>query len=404
MPVTSLPDWISEYSQPENIWFAKRLSANDTQQTKGHQAGPYVPKALLFDVIPALKNSSELNPRVPIEAYIDSHPEIRTVTPIWYNGRLFGKTRNETRVTGWGGASSALLAPENTGALAVFVFENASSGPATSLHVWICEGYEDEVFEDILGPIDPGKNIVWRPGDPIGFFAGGTGVVSCQIKPAKMPSHWLTAFPTAAEIVRKSVELRPLQSEKPDDRLLRRRDCEFEIFKAVEEVIDGPKIAAGFANLPEFLGVAQSILQRRKSRSGRSLELQTKEIFIEEGLVEHASFSHGAISENGKKPDFLFPSVKAYSDPTYPKENLRMLASKTTAKDRWRQILNEADRVATKHLLTLQEGVSKAQFAEMKAANVQLVVPAKLIQKYPKVIQSELMTLESFIYEIRGLH
>jgi hypothetical protein len=81
-----------------------------------------------------------------------------------------------------------------------------------------------------------------------------------------------------------------------------------------------------------------------------------------------------------------------------------MLASKTTAKDRWRQILNEADRVATKHLLTLQEGVSKAQFAEMTAANVRLVVPAKLIQKYPKAIQSELMTLESFIYEVRSLH
>ena len=114
-------------------------------------------------------------------------------------------------------------------------------------------------------------------------------------------------------------------------------------------------------------------------------------------------FSHGSTSENGKKPDFLFPSAAAYQDPSYPKSRLRMLAAKTTAKDRWRQILNEADRVDRKHLLTLQEGVSEPQFAEMKAANVQLVVPAGLVSKYPKPVCHELMTLDSFIYEVRTL-
>jgi hypothetical protein len=403
MPVTSLPDWIAEFSRPDNVWFAKRLSSNDTQQTKGHQAGPYFPKTLLFDVLPALKNAFQLNPRVPLQAFVDSHPDVRTVTPIWYNGRLFGKTRNETRITGWGGNSSALLDPASTGALAVFVFENGAVDAATALHVWVCEGYEDEVFEDILGPIEPGKNIIWRPGDPISLFAGGAAVASCQLQPHQMPAEWLTSFPTAAEIVRKSVELRPLQSEKPDVRLIRRRDCEFEIFKAVEEQIEGQKVVTGFANLSEFLALAQTVLQRRKSRAGRSLELHAKEIFVEEGLVEGTGFSHGSTSENDKRPDFLFPSAAAYGDPSYPKERLRMLAAKTTVRDRWRQILNEADRVATKHLLTLQEGVSEPQFSEMKAANVQLVVPSKLIEKYPKSIRPELLTLDNFIYEVRNL-
>lgn len=403
MPVTSLPDWIAEYSSPSHIWFAKRLSANDTQQTQGHQAGPYLPKTLLFDVVPTLKDTSTLNPRVPLEAFVDSHPDVRVVTPIWYNNRLFGKTRNETRVTGWGGGASALLDPGSTGALAVFVFENGAVGSATSLHVWVCEGYEDEVFEDIIGPVDPGKYIVWRPGDPIGLFVGGPTVASCQLRPSQMPAHWLSAFPSATEIVRKSVELRPLQSEKPDVRLLRRRDCEFEIFKAVEEAVDGAKVLAGFEDLPAFLGLAQTILQRRKSRAGRSLELQAREIFLEEGLIEGAMFTHGSTSENGKRPDFLFPSDRAYRDQSFPKERLRMLASKTTVKDRWRQVLNEADRIERKHLLTLQEGVSEPQFAEMKAANVQLVVPTKLVEKYPKSVRPELMTLESFICEVRTL-
>jgi hypothetical protein len=55
-----------------------------------------------------------------------------------------------------------------------------------------------------------------------------------------------------------------------------------------------------------------------------------------------------------------------------------MLAAKTTCKDRWRQILNEADRIPAKHLLTLQEGVSEGQFREMNDAGVRLVVPRAL--------------------------
>ena len=109
------------------------------------------------------------------------------------------------------------------------------------------------------------------------------------------------------------------------------------------------------------------------------------------------------MSEGDKKPDFLFPSAKAYGDPAFPKERLRMLAAKTTARDRWRQVLNEADRVPTKHLLTLQEGVSENQFAEMEAARLQLVIPASLVGVFPESIRPKLMTLDQFIYDVRSL-
>ncbi len=39
-----------------------------------------------------------------------------------------------------------------------------------------------------------------------------------------------------------------------------------------------------------------------------------------------------------------------------------MLATKARCKDRWCQILNEADRIERKHLLTLRQGVSESQF------------------------------------------
>jgi hypothetical protein len=404
MPVMSLPDWITEFSKPDHIWYLKRLSANDTLANGSHQAGPYFPKDLLFRTLAGLHNREAENPRVQLDAFVDSGTEARTVTAIWYNKRLFGGTRDETRVTGWGGSASELLDPDSTGALAAFVFENgALETGATALHVWVCTGYQDEVLEEVVGPVDPGKAITWRPGEAINLFNSGAASSSCALKPSEMPVTWLEAFPNAAAIVQRAVDLRPLQSQTPDDRLVRRRQCEFEIFKSVEEAIEGPKVAAGFKSLDEFLVLAQTILQRRKSRSGRSLELHAREIFLEEGLQEGAHFSHGAISEGDKKPDFLFPSVAAYRDLAFPAEHLRMLAAKTTARDRWRQVLNEADRISVKHLLTLQEGVSENQFAEMEAARVQLVIPAGLISSFPESVKPKLMTLDQFIYDVRLL-
>ncbi len=404
MPVCSLPDWIAEFARPENVWYVKRLSGNDTLANKSHQAGPYIPKELLFSALPMLNNRDMLNPRVRLTAYVDSHPEVRQVTPIWYNGKLFGQTRNETRVTGWGGAASALLDPDSTGALAAFVFVNGATDAGTSsLHIWVCEGYQDELIEDQVGPVDPGRSVIWRPGIPVDLFSQKPAPSSCRLARDQLPESWLQKFPTASEIVRKTVELRPLQSETPDARLVRRRNCEFELFKSVEEAAEGPRIAQGFSSIDEFVTLALSVLQRRKSRSGRSLELHTREIFLEEGLIEGAQFSHSPVSEGEKRPDFLFPSQAAYKDRSVPDSRLRMLGAKTTLKDRWRQILNEADRIPRKHLLTLQEGVSENQFAEMQAAGVQLVVPSSLVESYPKPVREHLTTLEQFIAEVRLL-
>ncbi|MCE3520131.1 restriction endonuclease, partial [Escherichia coli] len=82
----------------------------------------------------------------------------------------------------------------------------------------------------------------------------------------------------------------------------------FEIFRSVEQAIELPFIQAGFATVDDFIARAQTVLQRRKARSGRSLELHTRAIFVEERLVEGTHFAHQPESEPGKRPDFLFPS------------------------------------------------------------------------------------------------
>ena len=104
------------------------------------------------------------------------------------------------------------------------------------------------------------------------------------------------------------------------------------------------------------------------------------------------------------KPDVIFPGKTAYDDPHFPDNNLNMLGIKTTCKDRWRQVLNEAKRIEVKHLLTLQQGISRNQLTEMQKANVVLVVPAPLHDKYPKEFRSDLITVDDFVRQLASTY
>lgn len=77
------------------------------------------------------------------------------------------------------------------------------------------------------------------------------------------------------------------------------------------------------------------------------------------------------------------------------------LGAKTTCKDRWRQVLNEADNVPVKHLFTLQQGISRNQLSEMYHENVCLVVPAQYLNSFDKEFQSRIMTLSGLLLLLR---
>ena len=74
-----------------------------------------------------------------------------------------------------------------------------------------------------------------------------------------------------------------------------------------------------------------------------------------------------------------------------------MLGLKTTAKDRWRQILAEADRISLKHLFTLEPAISKNQTDEMQKQRVQLVIPKEIHQSFMPAQQAQLITLSDFL-------
>lgn len=193
--------------------------------------------------------------------------------------------------------------------------------------------------------------------------------------------------------------------DAPDETLLRWVNMEHKLFRTLEKHRIADKIesgfmdADGFVDVDAFLKLSLSVHNRRKSRAGLSLEQHIEALFDAHGM----QYVKKAKTEGKKEPDFLFPSKAAYDDLGFPDAQLTMLGSKTTLKDRWRQVLNEADRIPQKHLLTLQPGISEDQTAEMKAESLQLVIPTELqTEGFSDAQQSWLMSVADFIDTVRG--
>lgn len=391
--VSDLREWLIAVSGNDWRLVAKILSGNDTLANATHQAGPYIPKSIVFDLFPSIRGSSATNPRKAFSAFIDSHGIGSTPTAIWYNHR----TRNEARITGWGGSQSPLLDPESTGSLAAFAFRAEPNRDAEDCRIWLCSTpEEEEILLDHVGPVES-RQIAYIRGAPLPSRAAQRDR-PCSLLPEELNPSWLFGFPTTADVVAMTIARLPSATRKlPDERLLARRECEYELFRSIEELAVLPRIKEGFGAVDIFVEYANSVTNRRKARSGASLGLQASVVFTEEKLP----FSYDSVSEGRKRPDFLFPSAEAYQT-SKNDSGIRMLAAKTTCKDRWRQILNEADKLPRKYLLTLQPGLSTNQFQEMKDAGVVLVVPAPLHENYPRTIRSELTDLKTFVKETKA--
>ena len=163
----------------------------------------------------------------------------------------------------------------------------------------------------------------------------------------------------------------------------------------------GDKVIRGFSNIDDFIALANHVLNRRKSRAGKSLEHHLAAIFDENKI----KYKSQVVTEGNKKPDFLFPSEEAYHDMTFSVEKLCTLAAKTTCKDRWRQVLNEANRLRdkNKYLCTMQQGISAAQMDEMQDEKVILVVPKPYISSFPKDRKDRIWTVKKFVEYVKEM-
>ena len=187
-------------------------------------------------------------------------------------------------------------------------------------------------------------------------------------------------------------------SKNPDLQLLKWIDTEYCLFRGFEEKIYAPIYSKPFANCQELVQFSNAILNRRKSRAGKSLEHHLATIFTAAQL----RFEEQVITEDNKKPDFIFPSGEAYHNLSFPTDKLVFLGAKTTCKDRWRQVLNEANRIDIKYLFTLQQGISRNQLQEMKHEHLKLVVPEAYKSFFDKEFQPEIETLGSFITMVKS--
>ncbi|WP_339379071.1 type II restriction endonuclease [Yersinia sp. Marseille-Q3913] len=398
--MSSFHNWLSEKSSGDWHIYIKRLSGNDTGATGAHQAGVYIPAEVIEKQFSSIVRTDIRNPDINLLARISSHGNLESVVrAIYYNNCHFDGTRNEKRITCWG-KGSPLLNKENTGALTIFAFHSVPNNTCDFIDVWLCNSLvEEELLESMTGEVIPGFSV----SGPSNQVLGGFAIASYSWKSTNypIPEQWSISFPPGVEIISYLPKVFQFKSLNPDELLLEKRDAEYSLFRRIEELHVLERVQAGFSSVDDFISLANSVSNRRKSRAGRSLELHLENTFIENSLTDFVTQS---VTEGNKKPDFLFPSAEAYYDTEYPSEKLRMLAVKTTCKDRWRQALNEANRIDIIHLFTLQEGVSVNQFQEMKDAGVQLVVPKPLHEKYPKSIRNELISLSDFIEETKSIY
>lgn len=211
----------------------------------------------------------------------------------------------------------------------------------------------------------------------------------------EMISKFSGSFPTTREFsafARKTlVDIHPQDGH--DEVLMAWVEREEILFRTLEKHIIGERLSQGFNDdVDGFISFSLSVQNRRKSRAGLSLENHLEILFQECGI----KYSRTPVTENKSKPDFIFPGQAEYHSPAFNEDKLTMLGVKSSCKDRWRQVLAEADRIKRKHLLTLEAAISKSQTDEMESKQLQLVLPKELHESYLPKQQSWLMSVSDF--------
>lgn len=373
---------ISSVQKSKAAW-CRFITGNDTGTTGSHQAGFYIPKCastLLFDK-PGCKGENK--EKTVLIKWQDS---FTTESCMKYYGK---GSRNEYRITRFG-RGFPFLQDENVGDLLIIAKFSEEDYVGYVLS-------RDEDIDAFLASFNLAP-------DETNQLIDVNGIVQPNDKILQFIKKFVESFNSFPEtkIMAKgardcfnqayNISKNELKS-KPDEILLNWVDTEYQLFRSVEEKLYAKAITKTFDSVDSFVQMANEVINRRKSRAGKSLEHHLANVFIENDLV----FEEQAVTEDNKKPDFLFPNAECYHNLHFPSDNLIVLGAKTTCKDRWRQVLTEANRVDRKYLFTLQQGISKNQLKEMHDSKLTLVVPRKYIPSFPKEYQDEISDLSNFI-------
>jgi hypothetical protein len=365
----------------------KIISRNDVGATGAHQCGFYLPKQAweLFSPSPPTRGHN-------FESSVEiSWPEgVRTDSVVkWYGVG----TRKEFRLTRFG-RKFPWLREQYVGSLLVLIPLSLKK-----FNAWVLQTEEEiENFQSSLGIETLGSWGIYAI-DRLGIAETED---ECLKRVFTAAISELDQFPTGARmaaLAREAVEecTANLKVIAADETLLKLVAAEFQLFRMLEHKLCLAEVQKTFASVDEFISIAATVMNRRKSRAGHSLEHHVEYLLKAAGVP----FDRQPRIDGKVKPDLLIPGKDAYEDPNFPSSRLVVVGLKTTCKDRWRQILNEGRRIPVKHLLTLQEAISSDQLREMREANVTLVVPEPYHSGYDKSVGIRLLSVRDFIRNVR---
>jgi EcoRII C terminal/Restriction endonuclease EcoRII, N-terminal len=363
----------------------KIISPNNVGLTGSHECGYYLPKAVWKLLTPHAPVKGENREHLVDIVWPDSRVTESRV--MWYGSG----TRSEYRLTRFG-RDFPWLTEDNVGDLLILV----PTGPASFVaHVLDLE----EDIEHVLAILCLELSKSWAI-YPTDDSDGLLTQDECVDKRFREFAQDLDTFPNTAvfsgEVIATLKDcINDFSAKSPDNKLLQLVETEYRLFRLVERRLCTDQVSRLFKSVDDFLKTAASIMNRRKSRAGRSLENHV------EYVLQEADIPFEVQPDIDGRPDIIIPSKAAYDDSKYPTDRLFTVGIKTTCKDRWRQVLNESRRVSTKHLLTIQNGVSSAQLDEMRKAGIQLVVPDSLHKLYPPKDVPHLSSVKSFIASVR---
>lgn len=366
--------------------FCHYLTPNDAS-TNSHQAGFFAPKEAFGLLFPGADPMVRDN----LKKYVKIH---------WHDGSdtdscitYYHKAKNELRVTRFG-RGFLFLKPDDVGSLIV-----------------MSKMVEDEYCVTILESDDDIEAFFSHfnlPMEQVNVVIDKHSIVSPDLRLKQLMEEVLLRaeeFPDtrdlsnyACSIFNKTYGITDRDIvANPDTYLTKWLDAETELFYQFEEKFYRPIYTSPFESLKAISDFANSFLNRRKSRVGKSLEHHLARIFTTFQL----RFVEQAVTEGNKKPDFLFPGIEEYHDFEFPADDLTFLGAKTTCKDRWRQVLTEANRIDYKYLFTLQPSISANQLQEMKDERLTLVVPESNLSTFDKKYRGDLLSLKQFVEIVR---
>lgn len=398
--------YLSEYFEGVAV---KRLSAVEADETRSnqHEYGATKPMRVFM---------GEPGERVRIPTtfiYLndeDEEPIVEKAFLTYYDSRLQQPNRNpegrfyfpttEVSQRTCEGDLLVLAKCRNDEGLLVIVAEAESS--AASQIEWLF-GFSNDLF-----PTFSVRSELETEQDRIGlaatFILESIGVEVTRTEETfldRMLARFGTKFPKTrefSEFARSTLaDIDP--REDPDAALIAWMDREEILFRTLERHLIGEWLQNSFTGeVDDFMSKSLSVQNRRKSRVGYALENHFEVVLGSMGI----RYNRTATTENRAKPDFLFPGVREYHDTTFPADQLTMLGVKSTCKDRWRQVLSEADRISGKHLMTLETAISLNQTDEMQAKRLQLVVPRPLHESYKEQQKAWLFSLHDFVDLVRS--